>query len=218
MPLDGEYASETVAQGTSLKTGDKPRFAARSDLVAQAYELAADAHQGQRRKDNGSAYITHPIAVAELLHDAGFSDQVIAAALLHDVVEDTETGAGELNERFGEGVAELVDALSDDEDIADWEERKHEHREQVEECGTDATAIYIADKLSNLRDMREIYAEEGEAIACRFTPPLDLRVELWEQDAAMAGRVAPQLPFLSTFQHELEAFEYQRAARIREGG
>lgn len=186
--------------------------------MARAHDLAANAHEGQRRKDNGSPYITHPVAVAELLHDAGFGDQLIAAALLHDVVEDTEKDADELRERFGDRVAELVETLSDDEEIDDWEQRKHEHHEQVAEAGPDATAIYIADKLSNLRDMRRIFAEEGEAIASRFTPSLDLRIALWQQDAEMARRVAPRLPFLADFQRELDEFERQRAERVRDGG
>ena len=214
----GQYAVPILASGTSTKPGEKPRFANRSDLVAEAYRLAAEAHDGQRRKDDGTPYITHPIAVAELLHDAGFDDEVIAAALLHDVVEDTEMGPGEIAERFGERVAELVEALSEDEGIEDYEERKREHREQVEESGRDAIAIYIADKLSNLRDMRRIYAEEGEAIASRFKAPLDVRVRLWREDLEMAKRSAPDLPYLSEFERQLEEFERERAARRADGG
>lgn len=207
----------TVAQGTSTKV-EEPRFAARSDLVAEAYRLAANAHEGQLRKDDGSPYITHPVAVANLLHDAGFGDQVIAAALLHDVVEDTEMDPDELSARFGAHVAELVDVLSEDEGIEDFEERKREHRELVEDSGRDAVAIYVADKLSNLRDMRKIYGEEGEAIASRFNAPLDVRLRLWKQDAGMARRVDPELPFLADFPRELDEFERQREERIRAGG
>jgi guanosine-3',5'-bis(diphosphate) 3'-pyrophosphohydrolase len=203
----------TVTPGTSTELGQQPRFATRSDLVAEAYRLAADAHQGQRRKDNGSPYITHPVAVAEVLHDAGFDDEVIAAALLHDVVEDTEMGPDEIADRFCDRVAELVEALSEDDGIADYEKRKREHREQVEQSGRDAIAIYIADKLSNLRDMRRIYAEEGEAIASRFKAPLDVRVRLWREDLEMAKRSAPDLPYLGDFERELGDFEREREAR-----
>jgi (p)ppGpp synthase/HD superfamily hydrolase len=191
---------------------EEPRFAARSNLVAEAYRLASDAHEGQLRKDNGSPYITHPVTVAELLHDAGFDDEVIAAALLHDVVEDTEMGPDEIAERFGDRVAEVVEALSEDEGIQDYEERKREHREQVEESGRDAIAIYIADKLSNLRDMRRIYAEEGETIASRFKAPLDVRVRLWRDDLETAKRSAPDLPYLGDFERELDEFERERDA------
>jgi guanosine-3',5'-bis(diphosphate) 3'-pyrophosphohydrolase len=207
------YMLAQVPQGTTQTEQAQPAFVARSDLVATAYEMAASAHQGQRRKDDGSPYITHPVTVAGLLHDAGFDDDLIAAALLHDVVEDTDMDSDELSERFGERVAELVDALSEDEGIQDYEERKREHREQVEEAASDAIAIYIADKLSNLRDMRRIYAEEGEAIASRFKAPLDVRVRLWKEDAEMAERAAPDLPFLPDFRRELAEFDRQRARR-----
>jgi len=197
---------------------EEPRFAARSGLVAEAYRLAADAHEGQRRKDDGTPYITHPVAVAELLHDAGFDDEVVAAALLHDVVEDTEMDRDEIAERFGDRVAELVGALSEDDGIQDYEDRKREHREQVAESGRDAIAIYIADKLSNLRDMRFIYAEEGEAIASRFKAPLDVRVGLWRGDLEMARRSAPDLRYSGDFERELDEFDRERAARRAEGG
>ena len=197
---------------------EEPRFAARSGLVAEAYRLAADAHEGQRRKDDGTPYITHPVAVAELLHDAGFDDEVVAAALLHDVVEDTEMDRDEIAERFGDRVAELVGALSEDDGIQDYEDRKREHREQVAESGRDAIAIYIADKLSNLRDMRFIYGEEGEAIASRFKAPLDVRVGLWRGDLEMARRSAPDLRYSGDFERELDEFDRERAARRAEGG
>jgi (p)ppGpp synthase/HD superfamily hydrolase len=182
-------------------------------LISRAYGLAAEAHAGQRRKDDGSPYISHPVAVAQVLHDAGFRDPVIAAALLHDVVEDTELSTEEVAERFCDEVAELVDALSEDDGVKDFEERKSEHREQVEESGPDAVAIYIADKLSNLNDLRAVYAEEGEAVASRFASPLDVRVALWREDAEMARRVAPDLPFLDEFNASLDEFERERETR-----
>jgi (p)ppGpp synthase/HD superfamily hydrolase len=190
-------------------------FGRPSDFVARAHELATEAHEGQRRKDDGSPYITHPVTVAGLLDDAGFSDEMIAAALLHDVVEDTDMDSETLQERFGERVAELVAALSEDKDISDYQDRKREHREQVEESGPDAVAIYIADKLSNLRDMRAIYALEGEDIAERFNAPIDVRIRLWKEDAEMAQRVAPELTFLPAFRAELAEFERQRASSRR---
>jgi (p)ppGpp synthase/HD superfamily hydrolase len=207
-----------LSPGTTTRPGEQPGFANRSDLVAHAYRLAADAHEGQLRKDDGSPYISHPVTVAGLLHDAGFDDRVIAAALLHDVVEDTDMDADEIAKRFGERVEELVEALSEDEDIQDFETRKREHSDQVAEAGRDAIAIYIADKLSNLRDMRRIYGEEGEAIASRFKAPLDLRVGLWREDLEMAKRECGDLPYLADFERELDEFERQRDARLREGG
>jgi (p)ppGpp synthase/HD superfamily hydrolase len=190
-----------------------PRFVSASPLIEDAYRLAADAHSGQRRKDDGSPYISHPVTVAQVLHDAGFREQVVAAALLHDVVEDTDLSTEEVAERFCDEVAELVDAMSEDEGIEDFADRKREHREQVEGAGAEAVAIYVADKLSNLQDLRTVYGEEGEAVASRFAAPLDVRVELWREDAEMASRVAPDLPYLPRFRDALDAFDRDREAR-----
>jgi (p)ppGpp synthase/HD superfamily hydrolase len=200
----------------SARNQEAPRFVAASPLIQNAYKLAAEAHAGQRRKDDGSPYISHPIAVAQVLHDAAFRDQVIAAALLHDVVEDTDLSTQEVAERFCDEVAALVDALSEDEGIADFADRKREHREQVEESGPEAVAIYVADKLSNLSDLRTVYAEEGEVVASRFKAPLDVRVELWREDAEMASRVSPELSYLPEFREALDEFERERAARQAE--
>ncbi len=203
-----------VGKGASTQPAQRNEihgFVRDSDLVARAYEIAREAHSGQRRKDDGSPFITHPLAVARVLNNAGFGEDVLAAALLHDVVEDTDLSPDEIERRFGPAVARLVEALSEDKDIDGYEERKSAHREQVERAGRDAVAIYIADKLSNLRDMRAIYRLEGEGIAPRFNAPLDVRVGLWEGDAEMAQRVAPELPFLPDFRTELAEFGRQRA-------
>lgn len=205
-----------VPEGTSTETPrdhEAPGFIARSELLSRAFEVAADAHAGQRRKDDGSAFISHPVAVARVLKNADFADHVIAAALLHDVVEDTELSSGQVAARFGREVADLVEALSEDNEIEDYEERKVAHRDRVEEAGYDAIAIYIADKLSNLRGMRAIYGREGEAIAPRYKAPIDVRVGLWRRDLEMASRAAPDLPYLDDFRSELEAFDRERARR-----
>jgi (p)ppGpp synthase/HD superfamily hydrolase len=205
-----------VSEGTSAETlreQETPEFIARSELLSRAYGVAAEVHAGQRRKDDGSPFISHPLAVARVLKNADFGDHVIAAALLHDVVEDTELSSQQVAERFGDKVAELVEELSEDKRIEDYEERKLGHRDRVEEAGSDAIAIYIADKLSNLRDMRAVYGREGEAIAPRFKAPIEVRVGLWRGDLEMALRVAPDLPYLDDFRAELEAFDRERAQR-----
>ncbi len=135
-------------------------------MVRGALEAASEAHAGQIRNGSGGRpYIEHPIAVAELLAEHGFPDEVLAAALLHDVVEESETEVDEIRARFGEPVGDLVEALTDAEEIQPYERRKDVHRARVEEAGPDALAIYAADKLANIRALRRVYASEGEASA-----------------------------------------------------
>ncbi len=81
------------------------------DAVGRAYEVAAQAHEGQRRY-SGEAYITHPVAVAGILADLHLDYQTIAAALMHDLLEDTPTGKEQLEAEFGEEIADLVDGVS----------------------------------------------------------------------------------------------------------
>jgi (p)ppGpp synthase/HD superfamily hydrolase len=183
-----------------------------SERLADAFRLAQEAHEGQQRKDTGAPYLTHPLRVAKLVQEAGFGEDATAAALLHDVVEDSDIGPSEIASRFGSHVAETVSALTEDEGIDDYEERKAEHRDRVEAAGEEAVAVYSADKLANLRDMRRLYAEIGERAAERFTAPLDLRSQLWLEDAAMAERALPGSDIAAALRAEAEGF-----ARDRDG-
>lgn len=169
----------------------------RSALVADALAMANEAHAGQVRNGSGGMpYIEHPQAVAALLAEHGYGDEVLTAALLHDVVEDSEATVEEIQERFGEPVAGLVAALSDDESIDDYGERKREHRERVRRFDGDALAIYGADKLTNSSTLHRAWEQEGEAIAGEFKVPLEQKLEVWEGDAEMLRGEAPNLPFL----------------------
>ena len=183
-----------------------------SELLDEAHELAAAAHAGQTRKDDGAPYVTHPLRVAELVRGAGLGTDLQAVALLHDVVEDSEIGLAEITRRFGPRIAELVSALTEDERISDYEERKREHRRRVEAAGPAAVAVYAADKLANLRDMRRLYAEVGERAAERFIAPLDLRSRLWLEDAALAERALPGCKLAAELRAEAEGFVRDRAA------
>jgi guanosine-3',5'-bis(diphosphate) 3'-pyrophosphohydrolase len=79
--------------------------------VQRAYEFAADSHQGQLRK-SGEAFIHHPLGVAHILADLGMDTTTLEAALLHDVVEDTDLSVGDVRTEFGDEVAAIVDGLT----------------------------------------------------------------------------------------------------------
>lgn len=105
-------------------------------------------------------------------------------------------------------------ALTEDERIDDWVERKDALRAQVERAGGRAVAIYAADKLSNLREMRRIYAVRGEgAIDLHKAPTLDLRLAAWRDDLAMVARSAPELALAGELQVELGRLEFERSRR-----
>ena len=125
--------------------------AARSELIARALAKATEAHAGQIRNGSGGLpYIEHPRMVAATLAERDYPDETLAAALLHDVVEDSDTTVEELRAEFGDEIADLVATLSDDESIEDYRDRKDEHRARVAAVDGDACAIYAADKLANM--------------------------------------------------------------------
>ena len=192
-------------------TADQPELIADAQpIVGEAYRMAAAAHDGQRRRHSGRPYIEHPLRVAALLREAGFDDEVIAAALLHDVVEHTTTEIESVAKAFGERVATLVYALTEEESIEPYERRKDAHRADVEAAGAEAIAIYAADKLANVRALRAAYSDAGEAAAEELPAPLGLRLRLWERDLAMLRRAAPALPFVEPFATELERLRRDR--------
>jgi (p)ppGpp synthase/HD superfamily hydrolase len=187
--------------------------AAESELIGKALEMAERAHAGQTRNGSGGmAYIHHPVAVAELLAEHGFAEETVAAALLHDVVEDSEASVEDVAARFGERVAQLVAALTEDESIEPFERRKDAHRRHVEEVGGDALAIYAADKLSNIRVLRRALASEGESAGEELAAPLDVKERVWTADLEMLRREAPELPFVDDLASELAKL---REARVR---
>lgn len=198
---------------TALDSPDLKAALDRSPLVADALACAREAHAGQVRNGSGGMpYVEHPTMVAALLAENGYGDEVVAAALLHDVVEDSETTVAELRERFGETVAGLVDALSDDESIEDYRERKEEHRARVLDADGAALAIYCADKLTNVETLHRAYRREGAVVADEFKVPLELKVEVWRGDLEMLRRERPELPWLGRLEEGISLLEADLAA------
>jgi (p)ppGpp synthase/HD superfamily hydrolase len=138
----------------TLMTMARTDFVDRSPLTRDALAFAARWHEGQTRDTDSIPFLTHPVEVACLLHETGYSDEVVAAGVLHDVLEDTEVERAELEERFGPEVARLVAAVSDDPTIEDHAVRKAALRAQVAGAGDDAAAVFAADKVSKTREMR----------------------------------------------------------------
>lgn len=184
-----------------------------SPLIREALATATEAHAGQIRNGAGGIpYIEHPKAVAELLADHGWAEEVLAAALLHDVIEDSALTLDDLEQKFGEPVTGLVGALSDNETIADWTARKEEHRERVSTSGPEALAIYGADKLTNARALRGAWEREGEAVAEELKVPLDDKLDAWEADLALLRQVAAELRFLDELESELSRLRAGRSS------
>jgi GTP diphosphokinase / guanosine-3',5'-bis(diphosphate) 3'-diphosphatase len=126
-------------------------------LLLKALAFAAHKHRDQRRKDPAaSPYINHPIALANVLvNEGGVTDEeILAAALLHDTVEDTATTPEELQELFGPRIARIVAEVTDDKALPKAE-RKRLQVEHAAQLSPEARLVKLADKICNLRDVAE---------------------------------------------------------------
>ena len=157
------------------------------DATDSPVRMACEAHHGPRNR--GDTDIEHPVAVARILQEHGFDEEVVAAGLLHDVIEDTAIERGEIADRYGPEVARLVEEMTEDETIESYQARKAEHRDRVARDHSVA-AIYAADKLATARTASE----------ARDRAKLDHYVETLRVLCAEQ----PDVPFLGELREELE--------------
>ncbi|MEY8337708.1 HD domain-containing protein [Lachnospiraceae bacterium 62-35] len=136
-------------------------------MIKEAVAFAAKAHEGTVRKGTAVPYIVHPLETAIIVSSMTNDKEMIVAALLHDVVEDTPVTGQEVEERFGERIASLVLAESEDKSKT-WWERKQEKVAFIKTADRDIKILALGDKLSNLRSTARDYLLLGEEIWNRF--------------------------------------------------
>ena len=178
-----------------------PSFVDDLPLTRRALEFAAARHGGQERKADRAPFILHPLEVAHLLHGRGRPDEVVAAGVLHDTVEDAHVTVEELRAHFGERVAELVGAVTEPEREGPYHERKAALRESVERAEDDAVTIYAADKVAKVRELRMSLAAGDLAL----TPG---KLEHYEASLALLERRLPAHPLVRQLRFELETLEF----------
>ncbi len=135
-------------------------------IILRAFLFAARIHDGQTRKD-GKPYIGHPFSVAMELARNGADENLIAAGLLHDVIEDGGVTREETRENFGEEVLRLVLFDTENKELS-WEERKKATLRALGDCDRECAMLVCADKLSNIRDIREGLEKDGESFWAEF--------------------------------------------------
>ena len=142
-------------------------------IVDQAIIFASKAHFGQKRKGKDVPYIVHPLEAMSIVASVTSDPELIAAAALHDVIEDTKYTYEDLQAKFGKRVADLVKAesdveLEDKEHEKSWKERKIEGIEKLKIASRDVQIIALGDKLANIRDMWRDYSIVGDKLWERF--------------------------------------------------
>ena len=169
--------------GAGLKVGD---------VVCEATAFAAHAHAGQTRKGSSVPYIVHPMEVASIVASICPDESTIAAAVLHDVVEDTGADLDEIRRRFGLRVAEIVAAESEDKRRDrpahdTWRERKQATIDHLTHTDDPSVLVVaLADKLSNMRSIARDYREVGDDVWQRFNMR-DANLHAWYYRAVVAA-------------------------------
>ena len=153
------------------------------DIVEKAIIFAVNAHSGQLRKGKDRPYIIHPITACEIACSITSDREVVAAAVLHDCVEDTPVTAEDIRREFGERVEGLV--ASDSEDKMEhipasesWKIRKQATLDLLNSATRDEQIICLADKLANIRELYRDFVEIGEKLWDRFNQK-DSRQHAW---------------------------------------
>jgi (p)ppGpp synthase/HD superfamily hydrolase len=139
----------------------------------RAFRYAAEKHAGQTRKQTAVPYLSHLMAVASLVLEAGGDEDMAIAALLHDVVEDCGgmPRLREVRRQFGRRVAKIVEGCTDSfsEPKREWIERKKDYLREVKHADAETRLVSASDKLHNVRTILADYRRDGEAIWKRFT-------------------------------------------------
>ena len=144
-----------------------------TELLDRAMIFAVHAHAGTERRGKGYPYIVHPMEAVEIVATMTADQELLAAAALHDTVEDTEVTVEQLKAEFGERIASLV---ADESDVmpegvseeASWHQRKQAAIDRLSKASHDAKIVALGDKLSNMRAIARDYAEIGDALWSRF--------------------------------------------------
>ena len=152
-------------------------------ILDRAIIFATGAHSGAFRKSSKIPYIAHPMEVAAIAARMTDDIEVIAAAVLHDVIEDTDTTKEQLEREFGKRIVELVCADSEDKRkgrpaVETWEIRKRETLDIIVKAGRDDQIIILSDKLSNMRSIYQDYTQIGDGLWNKFNMK-DKRMHKW---------------------------------------
>jgi (p)ppGpp synthase/HD superfamily hydrolase len=179
-----------------------PPFADGRPVVSEAVEWADRMHADQRRALDRAPFVLHPLEVASLLHGRGFDDEVLAAGILHDVVEKAAATVEDVAARFGSRVAAIVAAVSEDPSISDYAARKAALRERARAGGIAARAVYAADKIAKTRELRSQAAVDPAVVIDRQNA---LKLEHYEASLAMLLEEEDGQPMVEQLAFELWA-------------
>lgn len=140
-----------------------------TSILDRAIVFAVNAHQGTERRGKGFPYIVHPMEAVEIVATMTTDQELLAAAVLHDTVEDTDVTLDDIRREFGERVAKLVEEESDVfidgiSEADSWHERKQAAIDRLAQASRDAKMVALGDKLSNARIIYRDFVQKGNEL------------------------------------------------------
>ena len=140
-----------------------------TSILDRAIVFAVNAHQGTERRGKGFPYIVHPMEAVEIVATMTTDQELLAAAVLHDTVEDTDVTLDDIRREFGERVAKLVEEESDVfidgvSEADSWHERKQAAIGRLAQASRDAKMVALGDKLSNARIIYRDFVQKGNEL------------------------------------------------------
>lgn len=176
-----------------------------SPIIMKAMDFAAKVHRTQPRKGSRMPYLIHPLGVAKILIDNNEPDEVVAAGILHDVIEDCREDhlvtIPDIRKEFGDYVGDLVEhATEPNHDTDSWESRKHHTIEYLKGLkDLSAVSLICADKLDNLLSIQEDLKRHGESVWTRFSRPKKDQIWYYTALAEVFAERADEAPDKSLF-------------------
>lgn len=167
-----------------------------TSLFDKAAQFAIEAHRGAERRGKGFPYIIHPMEAASIVATVTNDPEMLAAAVLHDTVEDTDVTIEQIEELFGPRVAHLVN-IETAKKGSSWRARREVQIERFRQADRDSQIVALGDKLSNLRAIALDYHSMGDALWRRFNAPEGKKDIEWyyRSLAAALSNLADTFPY-----------------------
>ncbi len=203
---DGGYEIEIF--GDEYKSLFRGSMMLLSPHVEIALRMALRHHAGQTRKGDGKQYIIHLLEISKLLFGRGGHEvdwEIIAAALCHDLLEDSDCPEAEIEKWCGPEVLRIVKAVSNDPTL-NWKEKKEKYIETTKAGGEKAMIVCLADKIVNIKSLIKVYEKEGEKVWEKFNRGKDAQLWFFKASLAML-KENMEHPLMKPYEKLIKDFE-----------
>lgn len=171
-----------------------------TEKIERAIDVAIAAHSSQRRKEGDRPYIIHPLSVGIILSRLGVDEDLVAAGILHDVIEDTPVTLGQIDAQFGGRVAGIVDELTIKGDGLSHDDKKRIQIDRIKDMSEDAMLVRSADALHNMHDMLRCCLKMGDSWFELYGRPKESTFGFYSVRIGELKRVWPANPLLPELQ------------------